>query len=394
MFRMTAGVSISCLRRVIFGLNNVVVRFAVLIRILRDRFNYTTYDRGGCVTTGFLGINTHPLLFYHLILGISFCERRHLGYDTSVSGMGASRRLRLDLASDLHALRDLEIQLVLHTTGRVNGCGTTVRLLKVSEEDIANSYGKGGDGYLRPPGLIPGQKGFGIVAKDTWEESWVDSGALSEGIILQLLHVKGVQGVTWCLDERPVIVPDAPPAPVTLPPDTNRRHFLRPFFDTTLYIRSRWGIRQVHTITYKEDRKVEEAGTDKSLSMGKKWFALRTPMMAKVRDIIVKAMGTRVVKDTEGKAKAKAKADDNVAKGIGSPSATTSSTSLQGISPPNMPQVVEDEHDCAFVMRSHFRSYLYPVGTPIYWFKSLLELLCVLSDVLRSKCLPEVATLM
>jgi hypothetical protein len=58
----------------------------------------------------------------------------------------------------------------------------------------------------------------------------------------------------------------------------------------------------------------------------------------------------------------------------------------------NTPQILVDdderdsEKDRHFIMRCHMRSYLYPVGTPMYWFRSLLELICVLRDILESEC--------
>ncbi|KAG2062513.1 hypothetical protein BDR04DRAFT_1165089 [Suillus decipiens] len=38
--------------------------------------------------------------------------------------------------------------------------------------------------------------------------------------------------------------------------------------------------------------------------------------------------------------------------------------------------------DGQYTMRCHLRSYMYPVGTPIFWFGSVLELLCVLRDII------------
>jgi hypothetical protein len=81
------------------------VRFALLIRIRLDQFSYTAYDRGGSITSPFVNINTHALLFYRLILGVSFAERCHLGYDTSISGLGMHHRLKLDLGCEQQGLK-------------------------------------------------------------------------------------------------------------------------------------------------------------------------------------------------------------------------------------------------------------------------------------------------
>ncbi|KAG2355395.1 hypothetical protein BDR07DRAFT_1381551 [Suillus spraguei] len=85
----------------------------------------------------------------------------------------------------------------------------TVRLLKVASYAVANFYGDRGAQYMSLPGMKPGDKIFGIICKDSWEED--GEGALSEGSILQLLHAKEVQGVSWCSNEKPVLAPDPPP---------------------------------------------------------------------------------------------------------------------------------------------------------------------------------------
>jgi hypothetical protein len=351
------------------------VRFAILIRILQDQFSYTAYDRGGSITAPFTGINTQALLFYRLVLAISFAERRYIGYDTSVTGFGASRRLRLDLACDRLGLQDLEVQLVLHMTGRVNSRGTTIRLLKVVSEAVANFYGDRGAQYMSLPGMKPGDRNFGIISKDSWEED--GEGALSEGSILQLLHAKGVRGVSWCLDEKPVPAPDppAPPMPVVYQPQ---------FIDNTMYIRSRWGVRRLRVSPYATQIMYQKDNLETKMRNHEPsyiaWFAGQVLSMLPVKKIKTesKALAKGRGKEKE-KEKGKGKGRDSP-----SPSATASIS--------NTPQIVDDDQkgrktNRHFITRSHVRSYLYPVGTPIYWFTSLLELLCVLRDLLECKCL-------
>ncbi|KAG1804174.1 uncharacterized protein BJ212DRAFT_1548357 [Suillus subaureus] len=197
----------------------------------------TVYDHRGSITAPFTNINTQALLFYQLILGISFAERHYIGYDTSISGSGASRRLRLDLACDRLGLQDLEVQLVLHVTGRINSCRMTIHLLKVVSEVVANFYSDGGMQYMSLPGMKPGDENFRIISKNSWEEDREE--ALSEGSILQLLHAKGVQGVSWCLDERPVPAPNPPIPPMSVV-------YQPQFIDNTMYICSWWGVWSLH----------------------------------------------------------------------------------------------------------------------------------------------------
>ena len=57
--------------------------------------------------------------------------------------------------------------------------------------------------------------------------------------------------------------------------------------------------------------------------------------------------------------------------------------------PSHTPQVFIDEDrekNRQFTVRCHVRSYLYPVSTPIYWFRSAIELVCVLKDLVESVC--------
>ena len=98
-------------------------------------------EREFLVQIPFLGINSHPELFLQLVLSISFAEQCHLGYDTSVSGFGADCQLKSDLACDQQGLRDLQLQLVLHMTGKINSHGTTIHLLKVNSKTLTNFYG-------------------------------------------------------------------------------------------------------------------------------------------------------------------------------------------------------------------------------------------------------------
>ncbi|KAG0697550.1 hypothetical protein DFH29DRAFT_1071564 [Suillus ampliporus] len=214
-------------------------RFAILICIKHDQFSYVVFDRGGSIWTPFISINTEGLLFLRLILGISLADWCFIGYDTSVSGRGVSRQVRLDLASMEQGLRDLAIQLILHMTAEVNSRGSTVQLLKVTNSQVADFYGHDGDGYKSPPGIATSEvDSFGIICKDIWEDP--DNG-LSEGLILQLLHAKGVRGVVWCLDEKPVVIPDVPPLPPNI--GLHPGFMPQPFLDNSMYIRSRWGIR-------------------------------------------------------------------------------------------------------------------------------------------------------
>jgi Fungal protein kinase len=354
----------------------------------QDEFNYAVFDRGGSIMTPFLKVHTFPKIFLRLILGIAFADRRFIGYDTSIYGQGTSRRVKLDLASHEQGLRDLELQLVLHMTARVNSRGSTVRLLKVTGDQVSDFYGHSGDGWKSPPGMKLG-KPFGIVCKDTWEEPHDE---LSEGCILQLLHAKGVHGVLWCLDEKPVIVPDAPPLPPGV--ETTESYVPQSFLDNTMYTRSRWGIRSLQ---------VSNTAKSAIWRVEKKRFGLMPspPQVQVPAGILPTLQVTSLGHGTAGEKNAKGNLQWKDAGEAGplflapsSPSSVHASTSTQdpslyqsiSASEAHIPRVATGPVPChQFTMRCHVRSYMYPVGTPIFWFGSVLELLCVLRDLIRSE---------
>ncbi|KAG2040851.1 hypothetical protein BDR03DRAFT_979714 [Suillus americanus] len=178
------------------------------------------------------------------VFSMTDADQRHIGYDTSIyQSLTGERGMILDLANSEQGLDNLQLQLVighskyglyivLHMSAKVNSCGSMIRLLKVANTKVANFY-SGGSAYKSPPGMNPGDREFGIICKDSWEVAHLQD--LSEGMILQLLHAKGIQGVPWCLDETPVLAPDSP----TLPED----EFEILFLDNTLYTHFQWGIR-------------------------------------------------------------------------------------------------------------------------------------------------------
>jgi hypothetical protein len=329
---------------------------------------------------------------------MSFAERRHIGYDTSIyrnpTGPGG-QRIKLDLANSSQGLEDLQLQLILHMTGRVEGRGSTIRLLKVEDDRVANFYGVGvtNEKYKAPPGMKPGDRDFGILCKDSWEVPHLQD--LSEGMIIQLLHVKGVRGVIWCLDEKPVLAPDAPsfPDPRVV------------FLDNTMYTRSRWGIRALGLATvalkalFKEEGRITKITPATSLPTS----SALLPIDAEVESpssglmqglaslpakLLRKGKGNLKVKvgrgkNDKGKGKGKEKEKE---KGEHPPSlpslSTASAQSSAAPSPTSYRPIVLDNHHAT---RCHVRSYLYPVGTPIHWFGNILELLCVIRDLVQSK---------
>jgi hypothetical protein len=239
--------------------------------------------------------------------------------------------------------------------------------------------------------MKPGDRDFGIICKDAWEVPHLQD--LSEGMLIQLLHVKGVRGVIWCLDEKPVLAPDAP----SLRDPTSQDPL---FLDNTMYIRSRWGIRALGlpptalNALFKEEEKIlrtiptpaqpassfpplptEAESSRPSGTLKHSLVALKSKLLSK------SSLSKR-----KAKAKGKAKAKDKNLKDMDPRAPLSLSTdSTQSSAAPSptsyRPMVLDDHH----ATRCHVRSYLYPVGTPIYWFGNILELLCVLYDLVRSK---------
>ncbi|KAJ8582895.1 hypothetical protein M405DRAFT_867468 [Rhizopogon salebrosus TDB-379] len=103
--------------------------------------------------------------------------------------------------------------------------------------------------------------------------------------------------------------------------------------------------------------------------------AMSSSDMGKKADKGKKKMDGEKKKTDKGKGKRKGKA--GTPSSLSSPPATSPTAPGQtAAQPSHMPQVFIDEDrekNRQFTVHCHVRSYLYPVGTPIYWFRSAIE---------------------
>jgi hypothetical protein len=102
-----------------------------------------------------------------------------------------------------------------------------------------------------------------------------------------------------------------------------------------------------------------------------------TATRRKIKTFAAKGMG-------KGKGKQKEEEEpveeDKLARGEQNPYSSQGGSTSQA---PTVP--LKDKDDGQFVLRCHTRSYMYPVGVQCHWFGSLLELVCVLRDLIRSE---------
>jgi hypothetical protein len=204
-------------------------------------------------------------------------------------------------------------------------------------------------------------KPFGIVCKDTWEEPHEN---LSEGYILQLLHAKGVHGALWCLDEKPVIVPNAPPLPPGI--ETTKSYVPQAFLDNTMYNWSRWGIQVLH---------VSHMATSALWQKEKKALALApapAPVQQKQSSVVELKLNSKRKAECKGKGnpKGKGSGEDVWSHPISLPADSIQrSMSIHGSSssaadPATLCTKLQPNGQ--YTMHCHLWSYMYPVGTPIF----------------------------
>ncbi|KAG2062515.1 hypothetical protein BDR04DRAFT_1165082 [Suillus decipiens] len=159
-----------------------------------------------------------------------------------------------------------------------------------------------------------------------------------------------------------------------------------------MYTRSRWGIRslQVSNTAKSAIWRVEK----------KKFGPMPLPPQVQVPAGILPTLQVTSLGHGAGEKNAKGNLQRKDAGEAGplflapsSPSSVQASTSTQdpffyqsiSASEAHIPRVATGPVPChQFTMRCHVRSYMYPVGTPIFWFGSVLELLCVLRDLIRT----------
>lgn len=148
------------------------------------------YPWGGSIATEPFDIGEHHLPFLRFILGLAFAPLTFLGYDTTATTHPTGRTLSSKWISNIHPL------CVLYGAERSHGPGTLVWLARLKDlpaievrEFVRNHFSK-----IWSMDLV-------IIIKDTWTD---EHSSLTEGMILALLKIKGVEGVPRILAEEHV----------------------------------------------------------------------------------------------------------------------------------------------------------------------------------------------
>jgi hypothetical protein len=189
--------------------------------------------------------------------------------------------------------------------------------------------------------------------------------------------------------EKPILAPDAPsfPDPRVV------------FLDNTMYTRSRWGIRALGLATvalkalFKEEGRITKITPATSLPTSSALLPIDAEVESPSSGLMqgLASLPAKLLRKGKGKVKVgrgkkdkgKGKEKEEGKHPLSLPSLSTASAqSSAAPSPTSYRPIVLDNHHAT---RCHVRSYLYPVGTPIHWFGNILELLCVIRDLVQSK---------
>lgn len=166
-------------------------RFVLTFALVKQLMTVALFDRGGSIVTEPLDIKRHPLLFLQFILGLTFAPLVSLGYDTTVTAHRKCRTLSSNHIPNIHLL------CTLYVAERAHGRGTVVWLAKLKNLP-ATDVPK----FIRTHFSKNWSTDPTIIIKDIWSD---ENSSLTEGMILALLKMKGVQGVPRILAEERVL---------------------------------------------------------------------------------------------------------------------------------------------------------------------------------------------
>ncbi|KAF8558289.1 hypothetical protein OG21DRAFT_1481555 [Imleria badia] len=149
-------------------------RFVLTFALVKQSMTVALFDRGGSIVCKAFDIGQQKLLFLRFILGLTFAPLTSLGYDSTVT-------TRLTLS---HA------QLAIYSE-----YPSPLRALKeLAAIDVPNFIR---EHFSKHWSIDPA-----IIVKDIWTD---ENTSLTEGMILALLKMKGVQGVPRILAEERVL---------------------------------------------------------------------------------------------------------------------------------------------------------------------------------------------
>ncbi|KAG2110201.1 uncharacterized protein F5147DRAFT_772474 [Suillus discolor] len=172
--------------------------FVVVLMFLGEAFMFAFFDRGGAVCLDMLNIIEDKEEYLQLVLYLSLADPGMVGLETSIGQNEVWRFIR----SRVFGL-EVPINMVLFISNNIHGCGTVARHVMLSHECIAQALQLGGSWDAMEKWLKGMENEVDVVVKDTWVDLTAPH---TEGIILNYLWLKGVQGVTCLLFEGLVLL--------------------------------------------------------------------------------------------------------------------------------------------------------------------------------------------
>lgn len=199
--------------------------FTPVLQFLGAQFTFVFFDRGESVCLDVLGIHKDSEEYFRLVLYLSLAHRGVYMHKSmcfpnmTIVGtglLGFDPTIVHDPKSDCCFIQTklfgkVPIDMVLFISNNLNGRGTVIRRVTLPKDQINQALKNG----LNSEALQKWLKGMAdmesIVVKDTWLDLAMPH---MEGMVLNYLRLKGVQGVTRSLFEGLVLVSPAfvPPA--------------------------------------------------------------------------------------------------------------------------------------------------------------------------------------
>ncbi|KAG1787966.1 uncharacterized protein HD556DRAFT_1448294 [Suillus plorans] len=177
--------------------------FVIVLMFLGEAFTFAFFDRGGAVCLDMLNIMEDKEEYLRLVLYLSLADPGMVGLETSIGQDEARRFVRSRVFGP-----EVPINMVLFISNNIHGHGTVARHVTLSRERIAQVLQSGGSWDAMEKWLKGMENEVDVVVKDTWVDLTAPH---TEGMILNDLRLKGVQGVTCLLFEGLVVGPALPP---------------------------------------------------------------------------------------------------------------------------------------------------------------------------------------
>ncbi|KAG1739165.1 uncharacterized protein EDB91DRAFT_1248924 [Suillus paluster] len=177
--------------------------FVIILMFVGEAFTFAFFDCRGAVCLDMLNIMDDTEEFLQLVLYLSLADPGMVGLETSIMQNEAGRFIRSRVFGP-----EVPINMVLFISNNIHGRRTMAHHVTLSRERIAQALQSGGSWGAMEKWLKGMEKEVDVVVKDTWVDLTAPH---TEGMILNYLRLKGVQGVTRLLFEGLVVGPASPP---------------------------------------------------------------------------------------------------------------------------------------------------------------------------------------